>query len=75
MEFPKLKPEPLLHVDATPDENYALRILRAYRANCDCKYEVHGMSKKETAFWGMMNKMQDQRWEVLNKAIKILNKQ
>ena len=69
MEFSKLKPEPLLHVDATPDGDYALRILQAYRANCNCKYVVHGMSEEDTKFWGMMNEIQDQRAVVLDMAI------
>ena len=73
-EWPKSKPEPLLHVDATPDENYALRILQAYRQNCNCKYEVHGLPKKQIIFWDMMNELQDQRAKVLDKAIETLTK-
>ena len=74
MKFPKLKPEPLMNVDATPDKNYALRILQAHRQNCNCKYEVHGLSKNETLLWDKMNEMQDQRAEILDKAIKKLTR-
>ena len=69
MGFPKSKPEPLLHVDATPDKNYALRILQAYRENCNCKYEVHGLSKGETKLWDLMNELQDKRAKFLDEAI------
>lgn len=72
MKTPELRPEPLMHVDATPDENYALRILQAHRQNCNCKYEVHGLDKNGTKFWDMMNEIQDKRAETLDKAIKIL---
>lgn len=73
-KWPELKPESILHVDATPDEGYPLRILKAYRQNCNSKYETHGLSKKQAKFWDMMNEVQDQRAEILDQAIEQLSK-
>ena len=36
--IPPVTREPLAHVDATPDDGYVLRILRAHRANCDVRW-------------------------------------
>ena len=73
MEIPKLETELLLNVDATPDKNYVLRILQAHRQNCNCKYEVHGLSEGETKLWDTMNELQDQRIKLLDEAIEKLN--
>ena len=68
-KWPDLKPESILNVDATPDEDYPLRILKAYRQNCNSRYKTHGLSKKDVKFWDMMNEWQDQRAKILDKAI------
>jgi len=36
MKLPELTQQPILHIDGTPDEDYPLRILRAYRRR-DCR--------------------------------------
>lgn len=59
-------------IDATPDGNYALRILRYYRATCDEKWEVHGLSEDERRIYDLMNEHQDQRAEELDEAIAVL---
>ena len=67
--FPPITQEPLLHVDATPNEGLALRILRAYRANCDCFYEVGGVTDNSKLLWDMVNEMQRKRAKLLDEAI------
>jgi len=39
-ELPDLTQQPVEFVDGTPDREYPLRILRAYRENCNCKWET-----------------------------------
>ena len=62
-------------IDATPDGNYALRILLTYRADCDLSwsdntagFEIKNPLLKE------LNKMQKERAKELDKAIKRLSK-
>lgn len=57
-------------IDATPDGNYALRILRAYRYDCDLRWE----GQPETEFIRLMNELQDKRTEELDRAIETLQK-
>ena len=38
MSLPDINKQPIIHIDATPDEEYVLRILKTYRENCDCKW-------------------------------------
>jgi len=72
MKLPTITKQEILYVDATPDCRYPLRILQAYRENCIMKWEVHGLSKKEKAVYDIMNKHQDERAEILDKAIAVL---
>ena len=60
----------IIHIDATPDADYVLRILKTYRENCDCKW-TSGVDNKLIK---EMNKTQDKRAKLLDKAIKILEK-
>ena len=53
-----------LHVDATPDDGYPLRILRAYRENCDIMWSDN--------FWSDTNAAQRKRAEILDRAIALL---
>lgn len=65
----------ILFIDATPDNDYPIRILEAYRAQCDSKWsntsnwsgdeEIDGLMKT-------MNDAQNKRTDILNKAIAIL---
>lgn len=59
------------HINATP-QGYALRILRYYRERCGEKWEVSGLSEGETLLYDLMNKHQDERAAVLDKAIAVL---
>ena len=73
-KLPELTQQSILHVDATPDENYPLRILQAYRENCNSQWEVHGLPEKETLIYDAMNEHQKQRAKILDEAIKKLLK-
>ena len=63
------------HIDATPDNDYPMRILRSYRLDCDALYAC-GTSTDgrwdQNEFTEMMNNLQKQRAEILDKAIAIL---
>ncbi len=62
------------HVDGTPDGKYALRILKAFRAQCNTKWVVSGLPEERTLLWKTMNEHQDQRAAELDKAIEILER-
>jgi len=57
--------EPILCVDGTPDAGYVLRILRAYRENCNCKWAYDG----EEEMLRIMNEACDARAKLLDEAI------
>ena len=61
--------EPLCYVDATPNDGYVLRILRAHRINCLAKW---GGTPSEVL--EKMNEWQDERRKLLDAAIKILER-
>ena len=73
MELPKLTKEPMLHVDLTPNEDLPLRILKAYREDCNCNWaeDTDGGEVKNPLLI-YMNKNNEERAEILDKAIKIL---
>lgn len=62
--------QPILHIDGTPDEGYPLRILEAYRENCNCKWSDN-TSREEpmNPLLKMMNEHCEQRALLLDKAI------
>ena len=64
------------YIDATPDGNYALRILKCYLANCDYRItdNLDGNPSKNKMFVEM-NKLQEIRAEELQKAIDILERE
>lgn len=66
-DLPPLTQEPLVHVDGTPDEDYPLRILRAHRANCDCRWKV--VEGDPSPLLDAMNATQEQRAALLDAAI------
>lgn len=68
MALPETTQEPIIHVDATPNEEYPLRILRAYRENCNCKW----VSQPANPLTDLMNATCDERAKILDKAIAIL---
>ena len=59
--------EALTHVDATPDKEYVLRILRAHLSNCEARW-----SGSESELKKYMNKQQDERAKLLKAAIIVL---
>ena len=70
MELPKVIQEPILFVECTPDNEYPLRILQSYRDNCNCKWK----DSLSNPIYDVMNKHQDERAEILDKAIVLLKK-
>jgi hypothetical protein len=70
MDLPSISKEYLTHVDATPNREYPLRILRAYRQNCDCKW----VGDPNNPIYELMNQRNDQRAKILDEAIAILEK-
>jgi hypothetical protein len=68
LKLPPLTQEPIQHVDATPDEDYPLRILRAYRANCDCQW-ASTSDGAMNALCEMMNRTCEERAAILDRAI------
>jgi hypothetical protein len=68
-----------IYVDGTPDGQYALRILRAFRAKCDAKWVLVGVDKEGARdtdlVFKTMNEHQDMRAKELDKAISILERE
>jgi len=63
------------HIDATPDADYPLRILRTYRADCDLRWEestVIGAAHADSPLTKALNELQDQRAVLLDAAIAVL---
>lgn len=74
LELPPVTQQPILHVDMTPDEELPLRILQAYRDNCNTRWEVHGLDEDKSRIYDMMNDHCEQRAEILDRAIALLEK-
>lgn len=79
MDLPKIRDDmdmKEMHIDGTPDGNYALRILQAYRRRCNGKWIVEGKFAETNAklLYDAMNEHQDLRAKELDKAIEILRK-
>ncbi len=70
--LPALTQQPLKHIDGTPDSRYPLRILEAYRRECDTCWEVHGLDEGASLVYEEMNRHQEQRAVLLDRAIAIL---
>ena len=68
MSLPDINKQAIMHINATPDEGYVLRILKVYRENCECKWS----SNLDNPLIVDMNKIQDERAKLLDKAIQIL---
>ena len=70
MKLPELTGQPVLWVDGTPNEGYPLRILRAYRQQCDRLWADTTDGKgKENPPLKLMNEHQAQRAAILDRAI------
>lgn len=67
---PKVTRQPIVYVDATPDEDFPLRILQAYRDNCDVLWADNTGSEETThPLLVAMNECQHKRAEILERAI------
>jgi len=69
-KLPDLTQQPIAFVDGTPDEGYPLRILQAYRQQCDCRWaESTDGAEPQNAMLRQMNDDCDKRAEILDRAI------
>lgn len=65
--------EPILHVDATPDDEYPLRILRAHRRNCNLRWVPScDPDRSPNELCAALNTAQEHRAAILDRAIEIL---
>lgn len=60
------------YIDATPDEEYAIRILKAYRKDCDYIWSSSSDNITHEPLIEMLNDAQKKRAEILDKAILLL---
>lgn len=68
---------PILHIDATPNADYPLRILRAYLAESDGRYSAttnQGENSPVPVWMAAMNAAQVERAKYLRDAIGILER-
>ena len=73
MKLPPMTQEPVMFVDATPNESYPLRILRAYRQHCDCQWaESTDGGEPSNPLLRQMNEDNRVRAQILDKAIRVL---
>ena len=71
----KLTKQERIFVDATPDGNYALRILQAYRNDCDIEWSDNTAGLKiSNPMLVELNRLQKERANELDKAMKKLIK-
>ena len=77
MKFPPLDSVNIKdnYINATPDGEYALRILETYLEIARSKWVMEGLTDSEKLIYGAMNEHQDKRVEELDKAIAILRKE
>lgn len=66
--LPEMTQQPLMSVDVTPNSGLTLRILEAYRTNCDCNWRT----SEPNPLWDKMNQDNSNRAVLLDKAIKKL---
>jgi hypothetical protein len=73
-QLSKLTQQAIEYVDGTPNAGYPLRILRAYRENCNCKWSESVFPDLETIdpVLYAMNMHQEQRAKILDQAIQII---
>ena len=74
MNLPPITQQAILYVDGTPDSDYVLRILRAYRENCNCVWAIcsNGNPVETDPLLKLMNEHCEKRAKLLDKAIAIL---
>lgn len=75
-QLPKFTEQAVEYIDATPDDNYPMRILQAYRQRCDCQWaEDTDGGEVKNPLLKSMNEMNNKRAEILDKAIAKLIKE
>lgn len=62
----------VMNLDATPDEGYVLRILQAYRDNCNVKWATSTDGTCDNPLYQTMNEHQEERAKLLDSAIEKL---
>ena len=67
-----IKGKPITYIDATPDGNYPLRILQAYRENCNCRWASSTDGQAMNPLCIKMNDDCEKRAEILDRAIEKL---
>lgn len=70
-ELPPISQQPIVFVDATPDAGYPLRILRAYRQHCECKWIITS-PEHDNPVNHIMNEHNEQRAKILDRAVAVL---
>ena len=77
MKLPPITQQPILYIDMTPTDDLAIRILKSYRENCNCKWasDTDGSKVETNPLLKAMNEMNDQRAAILDKAIELLESQ
>ena len=69
-ELPPINGQAVLYIDATPDKDYPLRILQAYRQDCNCQWAENTTGGEPTnPLLKVMNDQNNKRAKVLDKAI------
>ena len=68
-KLPPLTQQPLLMVDMTPNDQLAIRILEAYRYNCNSKWATSSDGSCDNPVYSLMNEHQDERAVILDRAI------
>ena len=64
----------IVHINISPTPDLAIRILKAYRENCNLRWSTSSNELVDNEFTKKMNDLQDQRAKLLDKAISILEK-
>jgi hypothetical protein len=57
------------HIDVTPNDGLPLRILQAYRVDCDMRWAKTTDGVEDTPLIRALNDLQEQRAEILDRAI------
>ena len=73
-KLPDLTKQAIEHIDGTPDDEYVIRILKAYRYNCDVKWASNTNGEDDNPLCIGMNKHNDERAKLLDEAIELLSK-
>ena len=73
--LPPLTQQPVLSIDGTPDAEYPIRILQAYRENCNCMWADSTEGElPANPLLRLMNEHNVYRAFILDEAIEILRR-